>query len=87
MEFKKLLKRSIATFTLACMLTTSSETIIPTINSTNIIINAATYSKDTIKAVQNKLNDLGYDCGKADGVAGKKTKAAIENYQVKKRMI
>ena len=41
----------------------------------------STYSKTTIKNVQKKLNKLGYDCGTADGVSGKKTKAAIKEYQ------
>ncbi len=41
----------------------------------------AAYNKATIKAVQQKLNDSGYDCGTADGVTGKKTKAAIKQYQ------
>lgn len=34
-----------------------------------------------IKKTQQKLNELGYDCGKADGVMGKKTKAAIKKFQ------
>lgn len=38
-------------------------------------------SKSTIKKVQKALNGLGYSCGKADGVAGKKTKAAVKKYQ------
>ena len=43
---------------------------------------AATYKdKATVKAVQQALNDAGYNCGTPDGSAGKKTKAAIESYQ------
>ena len=43
---------------------------------------AAEYTdKDTVKKVQQALNDAGYDCGTPDGAAGKKTKAAITNYQ------
>ncbi len=38
-------------------------------------------SKSTIKAVQKKLNSLGYDCGTADGIIGKKTKAAIKAFE------
>lgn len=34
-----------------------------------------------IKKVQMALNDLGYDCGKADGVLGSKTKKAIKTFQ------
>ena len=46
---------------------------------------AAEYSdKDTVKKVQQALNDAGYDCGTPDGTAGKKTKAAITSYQTDK---
>lgn len=38
-------------------------------------------SKKTIKEVQMKLNDLGYKCGTADGICGKKTKAAIKAFE------
>lgn len=38
-------------------------------------------TKTTIKSIQNALNDLGYDCGKADGVMGSKTKKALKQYQ------
>jgi len=34
-----------------------------------------------IKEVQKALNDLGYDCGKVDGILGKKTKAALKKFQ------
>lgn len=37
--------------------------------------------KETVKAVQAALNDAGYACGKPDGAAGKKTVAAITQYQ------
>lgn len=36
---------------------------------------------DDIKKAQEKLNELGYDCGKADGIMGKKTKAALKEFQ------
>ena len=43
---------------------------------------AAEYTdKETVKKVQQALNDAGFDCGTPDGAAGKKTKAAIEGYQ------
>lgn len=46
---------------------------------------AAEYTdKETVKKVQQALNDAGYDCGTPDGAAGKKTKAAITNYQTDK---
>lgn len=38
-------------------------------------------NKEDVKKIQEKLNELGYDCGTADGVAGKKTKAAIKKFQ------
>lgn len=37
-------------------------------------------SSDLLKLVQDVLNERGYDCGKADGVVGNKTKIAILNY-------
>lgn len=37
--------------------------------------------KEMIKEVQKALNDLGYDCGKVDGILGKKTKAALKKFQ------
>jgi len=40
--------------------------------------------KETIKAVQQALNESGYSCGSPDGVAGKNTKNAIRSYQTDK---
>ena len=37
--------------------------------------------RETVKSVQQALNDAGYDCGKPDGAAGNKTKNAILSYQ------
>ena len=34
-----------------------------------------------VKAIQKRLNALGYDCGKADGIAGAKFTAAVIRYQ------
>ena len=46
---------------------------------------AATYTdKDTVKKVQQALNDAGYNCGTPDGVAGKKTAVAITQYRTDK---
>ena len=39
------------------------------------------YGPVVVKRVQRKLNDLGHNAGKADGIFGGKTKAAIRNYQ------
>lgn len=36
---------------------------------------------DTVKKVQELLNEAGYDCGTPDGVAGQKTAEAIKKYQ------
>lgn len=35
----------------------------------------------TVKKVQEQLNDLGYDCGVADGINNEKTQKAITDYQ------
>lgn len=32
------------------------------------------------------MNNKGYDCGIADGIAGKKTKAALEKFQADNRL-
>lgn len=37
--------------------------------------------KELIKKVQEALNDKGYDCGEADGVAGQKTQDAVKKFQ------
>ena len=37
--------------------------------------------KAIIKSVQQAMNDFGYECGTPDGIAGKKTKAAISAFQ------
>lgn len=38
-------------------------------------------STDVVKAVQESLNEAGYDCGTADGIFGNKTAEAIANYK------
>ena len=35
----------------------------------------------TVQKVQQALNDAGFDCGAPDGVAGARTKRAIQDYQ------
>lgn len=50
-------------------------------NTPAITAQAATYSKSTIKQVQQKLSNAGYACRKLDGIAGKSTRAAIKKYQ------
>lgn len=44
----------------------------------------ADFSQDTIKQVQTKLNELGYDCGAPDGIAGQHTIEAVQKYQAEK---
>lgn len=44
------------------------------------------YKTSRVKKVQNKLNRLGFKCGKADGSYGSKTKSAIRKFQKKKGM-
>ena len=34
-----------------------------------------------VKALQNKLNALGFNCGKADGTFGSRTRTAVRNFQ------
>jgi hypothetical protein len=38
-------------------------------------------SGDEVKALQERLNALGYDCGEADGVFGTRTKNAVVRFQ------
>ena len=38
-------------------------------------------SKKTIQSIQQALNEKGYDCGTADGIAGKRTNAAVSQYR------
>jgi len=48
-----------------------------------IILNEYT-DKASVKNVQSALNKAGYACGTPDGIAGKKTKAAVTQYQTDK---
>lgn len=41
---------------------------------------------DDVKAVQNKLNSLGYSCGTADGIYGEKTMNAVVDFQGNQRV-
>lgn len=50
-------------------------------NTANSSSPAGFVSKHTIKKVQKRLNKLGYNCGKADGVMGSKTKKALKKFQ------
>lgn len=37
--------------------------------------------RDRIRWAQRSLNDLGYDCGTVDGLAGRRTEACITDFQ------
>ena len=45
------------------------------------------YSRTDIIALQRKLNQLGYDVGKPDGIIGPATREGIRNYQIANKMI
>lgn len=63
---------------LSCTVTPEMATVI----DAPIVISAdAAYNRATVKKVQQKLNQKGYSCGTADGIAGSKTKTAIKKYQ------
>jgi N-acetylmuramoyl-L-alanine amidase len=36
---------------------------------------------DTVSGIQARLNNLGFDCGEVDGVAGPKTEASVRHFQ------
>ncbi|MSS63635.1 peptidoglycan-binding domain-containing protein [Velocimicrobium porci] len=63
---------------LSCTITPEMAMIIdaPVVTSAE-----AAYNRATVKKVQEKLNQKGYSCGTADGIAGSKTKNAIKKYQ------
>lgn len=47
----------------------------------NMNADTATPDKETIKEMQTLLNELGFDVGNPDGIPGKKTRAAVSNFQ------
>ena len=48
---------------------------------------SSTATKEANKKLQNKLNELDYNCGTADGILGAKSKAAIKAFQKDKGLI
>ena len=55
---------------------------VPTASSTKLnTINKAATKKKTIKKVQKRLNKIGYNCGKANGIMNKKTKNALRKFK------
>ena len=53
----------------------------PTSTGTERIVYIVYTDSETIKNVQEALNNNGYNCGVPDGISGNGTKAAIEKYQ------
>jgi len=49
--------------------------------------NLPAYNRKDIIALQSKLNDLGFDVGKPDGIIGPATREGIRNYQISNNMI
>ncbi|MBE5767178.1 MAG: peptidoglycan-binding protein [Clostridiales bacterium] len=45
------------------------------------LIRGGNNDKDAVKELQEKLNEEGYDCGKADGVFGEQTEQAVKEFQ------
>ena len=41
---------------------------------------------DQVSGVQGRLNNLGFDCGKIDGICGEHTRAAIREYQRSRKL-
>ena len=54
----------------------------PTANSVkNTTVKKAAVKKNTIKKVQRRLNKIGYNCGKINGIMNAKTKNALRNFK------
>ena len=60
----------------------ASPTPAPTAVATGTYANLAKGDRgEAVRALQNRLNDLGYACGKADGVYGRNTVSAVRYFQ------
>ncbi|HHW71541.1 MAG TPA: peptidoglycan-binding protein, partial [Clostridiales bacterium] len=51
----------------------------PTVNAASLLRVGSRGSQ--VKELQNKLNELGYNCGKADGIFGSRTQKAVKDFQ------
>ena len=71
------------TVTTAPAVATSAVTA--TISSNMPLVKMGSRS-DAVKALQEKLNALGYDCGTVDGIFGAKTLAAVKAFQTAKSL-
>lgn len=60
---------------------TTSTTSAASAASTASTASTASKDMDTVKAVQDALNERGYDCGMSDGVMGEKTRSALMKFQ------
>lgn len=78
LKIKNVLARFMVVLCLSFIITPSAslQGMIPVVTSVQ-----AAYSKDTVYAVQETLNNNGYDCGIPDGKIGNNTKKAIKAYQ------
>lgn len=63
-----------------CPYSSGAKTTTPTKTTKTTKANASA-KKEEMKSIQTKLNELGYECGEPDGIAGKKTKDAIKQFQ------
>ena len=63
----------------------ATSTVTATISSNMPLVKMGSRS-DAVKALQEKLNALGYDCGAVDGIFGAKTLAAVKAFQTAKSL-
>ena len=63
------------------------KTTKPSKKSTLSVTTKQSSNKSALKNAQLKLNKLGYNCGFADGIMGKKTRAALIKFQSDKGLI
>lgn len=64
-----------------CPYSSSSKSSNSSKSTKKATANKSSKYSTTVEKVQIALNNLGYDCGKADGISGKKTKNAVKKYR------